>query len=241
MTFTAMQSDFFPDRESEILAWTQNLSDRLAVMGPSVGVSAEAAAEFADLVARFREALSVTLSRATRSGVAVIRKNEVRRDLEQMARRLSRVIQSHAATTDVQRSLLGLSIRPAAVTRLPAPSEAPVVQVRDVRGGTISLALRDAAKSEGSARPRGVAGAAISIAIGEAEPAFGQTQWIPLCNTSTTRTTIELPALPPNTSVWISARWYNPRGEYGPSSEAIQTWTTHAGPRLHASNLRAAA
>lgn len=222
-----------------MVIWARNFADQLLADYEAYGVSLQAAQAFEAAAARFAQSYEDASDPKTRTMAAVARKRADRFDMERMARSLSRIITAQPTVADEDRILLGLTVAKPRVRRLPAPAEAPTLRVREVRGGTITLTVENASNIASRARPRGTAGATVDYCIASNDPNARPT-WSFLGNTSVTRATMTLPALPPNTCVYLRARWYNARGELGPTSVIAQTWTTHAGLSVPLTSMWAA-
>ena len=236
-----MRKDFFPDRETDMLSWTANFAQKLASDYAALHVSAEVAQAYVDRQAEFAEAYRVAQAPETRTSLAVARKNECRRVIEQFSRGLARQIGGNLAVTDDQRFSLGLNIRKSAVRKIAAPDTGPTVQVMQVVGATAELRLCDPGRSDGRARPGGAASATIFVAVGQDRRGPSE-PWRFLTMTNQTSLKIYFGnAYPPGTRVWLMARWNNRRGES--SSDGIATYAClgEGGPSLGASPLRVAA
>lgn len=233
-----MRKDFFPDAEPEQLSWSGHFAARLVSDPEGCGVSVEQAAWFAELQADFAEAYRRANDPATRTRVAVLRKAEAGRSMERAARALNRVIQSSPNVTAVRKCELGLSTAPRGRgPRLPAPSDAPLVRMRDVTGQTLTLQLVDADSPYRSAKPYGVDAAVISLHVGPDAPADAD-QWRYAGQASRTTAVVDVPGpLPAGTVVWVTARWFNRRG-MGPMATPAYAYLKQAMPKLD--GLRAA-
>src|SRR5438477_402593 len=85
---------------------------------------------------------------------------------------------------------------------------------------SFTVRLRDQESPHRRARPRHVSGAEVFYAVAEHAPARFE-DWRRGGLTMSAKATVRLPLLPPGTKVWLSARWFNGRGESGPASQAV--------------------
>lgn len=234
-----MGKDFFPDREAEMVTWSQLFAERIASDPQAVGLSQEQCDAYLAVQQAFAVAYQISQSPSTRTSPAILSKNEARSAMETMSRQYARIVQSQPQVSDAQRSDLGLNIRQSTMPALPTPGEAPTLRVTAVQGAALSLWLLDSTTSGRRARPRGVAGASIFTHTGEHPPA-DIARWTFQGNHSNTKPTIIVAdASQPFTKVWITARWYRPTCDAGPACVPVSTYTTPAGP-MFASLTKAA-
>jgi len=212
-----MRRDFFPDRETDMLSWTANFARLLGEQYASLGVSAEAAAEYADVVARFAEAYRVANAPETRTSIAVRQKNEWRREVERLSRGLARQVGGNMKVTDEQRLVLGLNIRKKATRKIEAADVGPNVAVLRVTGATVNVALSEFQGPNKRAKPSNAASATIFACQSQTQPPTGagaEHLWRFVGSTTRTSLAINFGAkYPPGTRVWLMARWNSPRGE----------------------------
>lgn len=225
-----MGKDFFPDREAEMVTWSQLFAERIASDPQAVGLSQEQCDAYLVVQQAFANAYQISQAPATRTTPAISTKNDCRRAMETMSRQYARIIQSQPQVSDAQRSELGLNIRQTSTPALPTPGEAPTVRVMAVNGTQLKLWLLDSTTSGRHARPRGVAGAQIFTHTGDQPPA-DIARWTFQGNHANTKPTIIVAdAKQPFMKVWVTAKWYRPTGEAGPACVPVSTYTTPAGP-----------
>ena len=191
--------------------------------GPAdYGISLSQAAHFGDLANRFTAAFALCNNNDTNSQSATVAKNEAKRAAIADARMLAGIIQKYPATTDTQRSVLGLTV-PSKPSRILPPADRPMIRIVSVVGRTVRIWVRDSQAATRRIKPDGVMAGCIYSYVGETPPTdliayrFEQT-------TSKTSAEIVFPAsVASGATVWLCARWINPRGEAGPASSAIST------------------
>ncbi len=215
-----MAEPFYRMSDGDFLAWAAAMSRHLTDAPPAFGISAAQAGAFADLLGGFDAALARWADPATRTPVASAAKRAARQFLLDGARHLVSTINSNPATTDAQRGELGIALRrrPA---RVQAPADAPIVVVEGTRGRSVTCRL--VAPGSGRGRPAGARGAGIYSFVGPAAPTppsppNDPAAWHFEGLMTATRFTLDFARRTDADTVWVSAHWYNARGEPGPSA-----------------------
>jgi hypothetical protein len=216
----ASSKDFVPAKEADLVPFLQNFGTRAAAEAAAIGLLPAQCTAFNADVTAFVAAWDITRDRSTRSGSAVIVKNEKKALVVKSLRTLAGVVQKHPGTTNEQRDLLGLTV-PAVRQRRPVPTTIPVVEQKGtVNGNTVTIRFHDT----GSTRrglPNDVASAQVFTYVGASVPTDPK-DWFFMG--VTTRTTVEVPFdadLPMGTKAWICVAWANERGQPGQSSPAF--------------------
>jgi hypothetical protein len=217
-----MSSDYIPSTDAGVLSFTTNFSTIVTASAVALGLSAGQATALATKVSSYSASLSASTDPSTRGPAAVFSKLEKKRDLVAYVRQLARIIQANPAVTNDQRFSLGLPIR-RLPSPIPAPGEAPDVDVLSVSGRTILFRIH---RSTGSRRgkPAGVAGANVYSHVGATPPA-SIVDWTFEGHVSRpNRVEVLLPAdVPGGSTVWLCANWFNPRGQAGATSAPVST------------------
>lgn len=209
----------FPSTDAGLLAWSLNFSTKISATPLVYGLSAALATGYATLHTAFATNLAAC-DPNERSKSLVAAKNDARTNLKTQARLLAKLVEGTATVTDAQKIELGLNVRKQP-SPIPVPDAPPMVEVTDRIGTTVYIRLHDG--SGRRAKPTGVAGARVYTYIGAAPPAT-VSEWFE--EGQTTRGDVELdfdPETPAGTKVWITAAWYNPRGQLGPGCTPIST------------------
>jgi hypothetical protein len=229
-----MPRDFFPRRESDVLAWTNNFREKIFVAPQTYGLTEEQARHYSDTQTAFAAAYRAAITPGTRTSPAVQAKNTLLRTLEDESRRLARIIRAHPATTNDMKAVLGLAIRSKRRKRVPAPASAPQLFVESVVGTTVNMRLLNA-EALGRARPRNTLGATVLYFVGDSPPT-ATSQWSFLLHTSSTRMRKSF-GLPAGTKVWFAAFWNGTRQRRGPTSRPVCTNICSGGPAKFAAAL----
>jgi hypothetical protein len=214
-----MYTDFVPNRESQLVSFTNNFGEQLTSKFAQVGRLSTDATAFAALNTAWVNAYAVAVEPATRTKSAVAAKNAAKRACVAKLRELAGLIQKFSGTTDALRADFGLPV-PKQRSPIPVPTAIPNVEVTRRYGNTVIARLSDA--SGKFAKPKGVQGARVFTFVGPTPPT-NPDQW--RNEGQATRTEVELvfEGTSAGDVVWICAAWYNPRGQLGPGSAPIST------------------
>jgi hypothetical protein len=155
--------------------------------------------------------------------MAVSEKNDAKATLIAQIRLLAGIVQRFPGTTNAMRIDLGLPTRNPEPTPVPAPSTAPLLEVKGVTARVVRLRLIDPANPTRRGKPAGVQGAAVFSYIG-ATPPVSLSDWKFEGNATRTVIDVQFPdSLAPFTLVWLAACWFNPRAQSGPASTPVST------------------
>jgi hypothetical protein len=217
---------FLPNSDTGLLRWSANFSSAINADPGSVGLTALLAANYASLHADFASKLAAC-DPNIRNKAGVVAKNTSRENLKNDARLLARLIYGTASVTDTQKASLGLNVRKNP-TPIPRPENPPVIGIVSVRGWTVTIKLQDHASGDRRGKPPGVQGASVfsySAPPGPAAtPPADLAEWTFEGNFGKTRIDLNFPsALPPGTTVWLAAFWFNPRAQAGPVCPPVST------------------
>lgn len=220
-----MPQDFLPTREAKLLDWSHNMAQHLSATPDRFGMNPDWTQQYQSLHDAFDVLYTKANHPSTRTPVVVEEKNRAKAALIGEARRISAWIQAQISTTDEMRRTLGLTVPKKTAQRIKRPSEPPTVHITGVDGFRARLLLVPVG-SDRPHKPEGVAGAAVFRFVGD-EPPRDLHEWTFVGNVSTARSEIEVPSSANGVAqVWLSACWYNPRGEYGPASQAVSGFIT---------------
>jgi hypothetical protein len=213
-----MPDTYFPTREPEIVTWTGEFLETLQTKPPGYfGVDTARVTAYAGTRTLFVEAYGVANNPVTRTRPTIEAKNVAKRALVNATRSLVDEIQGLPITTNQKRLELGITERGKKPTPSPVPAM-PYVKVVSTSGRDVTVNIQQGSMARG--RPRGVIGANIMVAYGDAPPA-AMTDWSIAQTTGKTRTTITLDAVSEACTVWISAYWFNGRKATGPASSPV--------------------
>lgn len=217
--------DFLPRRTADLLTWSANFDRTLAADPARFGLTPADAAAYAEAHAAFAAAYGTAADPLTRSPANILAKDEAEAALKRAARMLAGQARSYSRGNRAAQSALatlGLRAGGARRRRIARPADAPVLFIDWPRGHTVPLRLADASSPSRRGKPPGVSGATVFTFVGEEPPGNDGPGWVYRTHTGRARLTIDFPAsLPPGTKVWITACWFNPRGEASPYARPI--------------------
>jgi hypothetical protein len=212
-----MPKGFLPNPDAALLGWSLNFKMLINSTPAEYGIAPARAAAYAVLHDTYAAALAAS-DPPIRSRSSTANKNDARAALRTEASFLSRIVKGTATVTAAQKVALGLNVR-ARHTPVPPPTAAPGLKVLSVRGWTVHIALYNPANSR--RKPTGVDGATIFTYVG-ATPPTDLAQWSYEGHTGQSRLDVAFPnTLPPGTTVWFAAFWFNPRMQSGPACAPV--------------------
>jgi hypothetical protein len=164
------------------------------------------------------------LAEGARSKSLVADKNLAKDNLLKYLRELYAYCAANLTVSPGNKELIGVTVR-SEPSPVPPVALAPVVTVKSVVGRTVRGNLRDASTESSRRRPLNAQGALVLIAYGDAPPASGSSGWTIAGQTGRTNFVAQFPdEVTPGTPCYITAMWYNERGEYSPASDPITTY-----------------
>jgi len=215
-------ADFLPARESDLLEWTANFSLKINTMAAALGLTPLQAASYQAVNDSFAQAYRTAIDPVTRTPTAIVVKNTIKTELVELARSFAAIIQSHPETTDPQRVSLGLTVRRRDGVSIGRPPGKPELTMLSTTGRRAKLKVF-AIDEHRRAKPDGVAGAMVLAHVGE-EPPLEPWDWCYCC--TTTRQEFEVsfpPRIAPGAKVWLTAMWFNRKGQSGPAATPVST------------------
>lgn len=212
----AVSTSFLPTVDSKLLAWSANFSALLTATPLAFSMTVGQATTYAAAHAAFATALTAATTPSTRTTENIVAKDAAKASLKTLAGSYGRMIQANVAVTDAQKISLGLTVR-ATPTPIPAPSDAPGLEVKSVTGWTVKIKLSDTASSAKRGKPPGVSGANVFSFVGATAPA-DMGLWKFEGGTGKTNVEVVFPnTVAPGTKVWLTAFWFNGRKQSGPA------------------------
>lgn len=159
---------------------------------------------------------------------AAARKRDARAAFEDTVRPIVAFVQAYPNTTNPDRAAMGITVRDTGATPVPTPTSRPQARVESARGLTQNLRFVDAATPTRRAKPKGMTGAEVWLALtGPNEPppppnapgasGAGPYQYVATNSSGSLRADFT------NAQAGMTAHyllcWVNRRGEKGPWSE----------------------
>jgi hypothetical protein len=164
------------------------------------------------------------IAEGARSKALVADKNLAKANLLAYLRELYAFCAANTTVTPGNKELIGVVVRSDEPSPVPPVALAPVVAVKSVSNRIVRGTLRDATTESSRRKPLNAAGALILIAHGPTPP-VSKSGWTVAGQTGRTTWVTEVPAdVQPGEPCYITAMWYNERGEYSPAADPITTY-----------------
>ncbi len=207
-----MSVPYFRMSDANLLVWSNNFSQRLSATPAVFHISPEQAGAYAALNTAFDAALSAWREPVTKTPVASANKKAARENLLNMAKYLVATINNNPATTEAQRDELGIKARKKP-SPIPAPSTSPIIDIISVSGRTVTIGLH-ATQPGKRGKPKGVKGASVFTFVGDEAP-LDPAAWKFEGLITRTKFDIDFANSTQANTVWVTANWFNERGETG--------------------------
>ena len=206
------------NNEPKLINFTRNLADRLTADPAAFGETAERVAQYVVTRDRFISAYDVANAEPTRTRSNIELKDERKKTLVNSTRSIIRQVQSRPETTDAQRRALQITVADRTKSDNPPPSEMPQIEIVMAIRHTVRLRLRN--PDGGRRRPAGCAGAQVFYAVGAMPGKPGD--WMSAGLWTSREYDVMFPLdTPAGSPVWVSAAYYNRKGQYGPMADAV--------------------
>jgi hypothetical protein len=208
-------ADYLPAKDSELVAWSANFIEKVTANAAAWAIPAEEVTALRNADSAFA-ALHAQADSPEKNTVIVAKKNAARTALVEKIRALAGFHLKNPVITDAERTSLGLHVRSATYTPVPAPKSRPEfdVDVLDIRMLKIHFHDRD---SGNKARPYGTNGAVVIYAVLDAPPATVDALSHSELATRTPHI-IEFSEKERGKTVYLAMCWQNDKGERGPWS-----------------------
>ncbi len=211
----------FPIREAELNTYFSTVSDYLTTPANAtrLGVNQERKNSLQDAVDSWNGAYAAAANPATRTAVAVSRKDDALEALTDLLRTIYDDIPASALTA-ADRATLGLAER-AAPTQAPIPSTAPIATVDTSARLQHTLSFADESTPGSRAKPGRVRGCQIWVAVGGATAPADPKDYRYLATDTATPYVAHYDGADGGKTAHYILRWENTRGECGPWSPSV--------------------
>lgn len=218
-----MPKDFIPARDTELLPWVLNLSEKLTATPTAFGATAAMATALEDLVDPYEAAQAVVMNPLTRTRATILIRDQARAPMKAMIREIARVVNAYPPITNDQRVSLGFTPRKSTATPIGPPQECPVLEIVQTMGRMVKIRLHGQDTNR-RGKPDGVEGATVFSYVGNSAPAD-----ITLYKFegSITRTSFNVefpPTVPAGSQVWLCAFWFSPTSAPGPACQPVSAY-----------------
>jgi hypothetical protein len=219
-----MSTDYIPSSDAEFSAWLNNFITYANGNLAPLGLAGADVTTLQDAATTWDTAFSNHVSSQAAAQAARTKKDDARRDAENIARPLVQRLQSTPTVENSHRQALGLNLRSSTRTAAAAPTSRPVATIDTSQRLQHTISFVDETTPSSRAKPAGVSGCEIWVKIGTAPVDPSELTYL----ATDTRT--------PYTAVFDGAdggkiahymlRWVNTRGERGPWSQTVSATIT---------------
>ena len=221
----ASSTDYLPSREADLVTWATNFNTKIGAAPTTYGMTAAQATAFTTLFNAFKTTYATANAPLTRSPVNITAKNVAKVNMIDGVggiRVLAAVAQAYPPITPDQLTDLGLTVRDANPSPIPAPTVAPEIDFMPTGTRTIRIRMHNETVLH-VRKPDGVKGATVFYHVGETAPPELK-DWTFHTNTTKTVLDVDLPAgVASGSQVWFTAFWRNPRDQSGPATTPVST------------------
>lgn len=211
----------FPRPDADFAAYMINYVGAVKKWWDTQGLNVDDLKPLEEALAMWNTNFPAHIAAQQRAEAARQSKDAARRTLEAAARPITNFIQGYPATTDADRSTIGITVRDSGGTPAPTPTTRPLTLVQSGQRLTHTLRLTDESTPTRRARPKGVLGAEVWVKlVNPDEPAPTDPAALAFL-TMATKPTIRADFRAGDggkTAVYM-LRWVNTQGEKGPWSE----------------------
>lgn len=216
-----MPADYIPNADAEFSAWLANFETYAAANLAGLGLVAGDVAPITAARTDWETKLAAHVAAAAAAQSARQAKDASRATAEGLVRPLVRRLQAAAAVDDAERAALGITVPDATPTPAGPPTTRPVVKLDAAERLRHTVHFSDAATPTRKAKPAGVQGAEIWVAVlpvGQPPPSDPSAFRFETLDTRTPHT-IEFDGADGGQNAHYILRWVSTRGEKGPWSE----------------------
>jgi len=214
---------YIPSRESDLLGFAVNFATKINAAPTTYGLTAAQAAAFTGLLGAFQNTYTALQNPTTKTPPNVAAKNAAKDALiggPDGIRQLANIAQAFPDITDELLIELRLTVRDKQPTPVPPPGFAPEIDIFPPVVRTVRFRLHNDQTIGRRGKPEGAFGATVLSYVGAMPPALDDVAaWKFEFNTGSTVAEIQFPStVPAGATVWITATWYNRRGEQSPAT-----------------------
>lgn len=214
---------YIPRPDGEFGAWAAYFAKALEDWWTNQGLDLAALAAFQSALNTWETAYPANTAAQAAAESARQAKDAARKTLESLTRPLAQFVQNYPTTTDADRATLGITIRRAARAAFGTPASRPRVRIDAGSRLTHRLTVADESTPTRRARPEGVIGAEVWMALvppGENPPTDPNALTFRALATRPTSSE-EFEARDGGKTAVYMLRWISKSGERGPWSDAV--------------------
>ncbi|MEZ6132523.1 MAG: hypothetical protein R3C59_27985 [Planctomycetaceae bacterium] len=220
MAATRTKTSFIPPAEGNFDAFVRQFVNQVAADPTEYEVSAERVKALQTQLADWDKKYAAAVKARDAAKAATESKDEARRTLEETVRSVAKLIQANDEITNAARDAAGLPIHKTSRTPVPVPHTFPTGTVIGSDRLELTLMYSDVATPTRKARPHGVRGCEVYVAVGENPPTSPEDYRFVAFSTRTPEL-IKFKSDEGGQTANILLRWVNTKGESGPWSQPI--------------------
>lgn len=237
-----MPHDYIPRPDADFSAWANHYVEAVHKFWQVQGLDENDLKPLDDALELWNKDFAAHISAQAKAEAAAAAKKQARHGaagggggipgglaaLELEARRIAAFIQTYPKTTDADRATIGIRVRVEGGPPAPTPTSRPLARVESGQRLTHTLRFTDESTPTRKAKPRGVQGAEVWLALAPANaPAppldtggdGGAGGYKFLSLSSRGRLQADFPSADAGKTAYYALRWVSTRGEKGPWSE----------------------
>ena len=235
-----MSNSFFTGTDAELYTGSTNFAALIIASPFTYGLTIPQAGIYDAQNTAWKSAYETAVNPQTRTRSNIAAKNAARVQIVTLASNYAKIIDGTPTVTDAQKIALGLNVRKTPAP-IPAPTEAPAVDLVSVVNRTVTIHVHDSAVSNKRGKPAGATAAWVWTFVGAnypTDPAAWQFQG------SATKARHEITfsdSVASGQPVWIRCAWINAKQETGPMSLPITTNIQGGGASVVVQEIKIAA
>lgn len=215
-----VRGSYLPNKEDQFAAFVHNFVNQLTQHPDRYHIGTERVDRVTSLMNLWDTTVTDAVAARDAARAATLRKDQSRYSLEEVVRELSRIIQADPDVTDEDRELAGLPVRKTTRTPVPPPKTVPTGTVIGTERLQQTLTYSDASTPTRRARPDGVTGCEVWVAVAEVAPTNPADYRFVVLSTRTPEVVTFAPEEGGRTAHYL-LRWVNGKGQQGPLSAPI--------------------
>jgi predicted NBD/HSP70 family sugar kinase len=216
-----MPHDYIPRPDGDFTAWANNYNEAVHKFWEAQGLDLNDLKPLEQAIADWNKDYAAHVSAQAKAEAAAAQKRQARGVLEPEARRIAAFIQTYPKTTDADRATIGIRVRVEGGPPSPTPTTRPLARVESGNRLTHTLRFSDESTPTRKAKPKGVQGAEVWLALAEpnapAPPLGDSYKFLSVSSRGNLQT--DFPSAEAGKTAYYALRWVSTRGEKGPWSE----------------------
>ena len=218
-----MSASYLPQTDQELDAWALNFSEKITATPGTYGLMASDAAAIATAVNLYDDALALVLDPGGKTKATVADKNAKKAAMQVTLRQYAQMIKSNRGVSNDAKVALGLHINDDGPTPIPAPTTEPVLAVSGDAPLVQAVAFRDATTPDRKAKPEGVSGMMLAVAVAASTAAPPAPEAAPVYGIATRQPyRVQFDTADKGKVAFYYGRWITGAGKVGPWSTVAQ-------------------